>query len=186
MLMIMSRIAANFIVKQLGKPVDRMLSQTGIRPHTPETNEDAIFVQRMDLLAGSGGITIAGTSRHGSFRGASGHPTDGTQLMNSIRSRLSFVLLSSLLRSKNRLRDHVVSSLGAGALGNASADKGKLQINGASILAIVFSASPNPQGVTALATQLLNHGTLHAVVARIAQCLLPAQRYQFVTISVSV
>jgi uncharacterized oxidoreductase len=29
MLMIMSRIAPNFIVKQLGKPVDRMLAQTG-------------------------------------------------------------------------------------------------------------------------------------------------------------
>jgi uncharacterized oxidoreductase len=29
MLMIMSRIAPNFIVKQLGKPVDRMLAQRG-------------------------------------------------------------------------------------------------------------------------------------------------------------
>jgi hypothetical protein len=106
--------------------------------------------------------------------------------MNSTRSWFSFVLLSSLLRSENRLRDHVVSTLGAGALGNASAAKGKLQINSASILAIAFCVSRNPQRVTALATQLWTHATSHAVVARIAQRLLRAQRYQFVAISVSV
>src|SRR5215831_15213963 len=62
----------------------------------------------------------------------------------------------------------------ASALGNASADKSKPQIDSAPILPIASSLLRVPGGLRG-ATQLFSDASVHALVRRIPQCLLLAQ-----------
>src|SRR5215472_18046883 len=93
------------------------------------------------------GTALGGTTPDASTSAGSGPPTD------SIVTMSPELIVSTGLSAALKCPTWTVCGLGisvysaASALGNASADKSKLQIDSASILAIASSPSPSPQRV---------------------------------------
>src|SRR5712671_4301085 len=123
------------------------------------------------------GTALGGTTPEASTSSGSGPLTVSTMTMSPE------LMVSTGLSAALKCPTWTVCGLGisvysaASALGNASADKSKLQIDSAPILAIASSLLRVLRGLRG-ATQLLNDATLHALVRGIAQCLLLAKGCQ--------